>query len=113
MKDLLDGLHRRATASNMVLLQSVLALLTAAGAWLVGWQAAVTGLALMHLVAVVVAVGPWSDRTHKARTTKQLKSLERRLDAVSARVIAGTERTRVDVLDAVSESRATAKDRLP
>lgn len=105
MKDFVDALVRKATTSMVVLLQLALGLATGVSAWLLGWEAAVTGLALMHLVAVVIMVGPWPGRAHNAAETKQLRSLERRLDSLSARVVAGAERTRVDILDAVVESR--------
>lgn len=113
MRDRVDELLRQTTTSTVLLVQLVLVLATVLAAWLLGWRAAVTGLALLHLVTVVATLGPWRDRAHRAATATRLSSVEDRLDALSTRVVAGTERTRVDILAALPEPRETTGDRRP
>lgn len=113
---------RRLSASKVLGIQLVLAVVTIAFAWLTGWQAAIVGLVLMHLITVGATLGPWgappppppppapapNPAPNPAPATKaQLARLEQRVDGLGTRLVASTERLRVEVLDALSEQPAT------
>lgn len=116
----LRSVARRISGSAILVAALLLAVLTVASAWLLGWQAAVVGLVVMHLGTLVVILGPWSSpppprpapkprtppraSTPAPATKAQLARLEQRVDALGARVVASTERLRVEVLEAVTES---------
>lgn len=117
MRNLRD-LVRRLSASKVLGIQLVLAVVTIAFAWLTGWQAAIVGLVLMHLITVGATLGPWgappppppppAPAPNPAPATKaQLARLEQRVDGLGTRLVASTERLRVEVLDALSEQPAT------
>ena len=100
-------------SSTVVAAQAVLLLITVALAALVGWEAAVVGLALMQLVTTVVVVGPWGAApraTAGGAASTDVAELTQRVDALGARLVASTERTRVEVLDALADGR---RDRTP
>lgn len=109
------GALRRVPASAVLAGQAVLALVTALAAWLAGWQIAVVGLALMQLVSVLATVGPWGAPPPPVTVdvnVEELSDLERRVDAMSTRLVAGTERLRVEVLDALAEARSDHEERV-
>lgn len=95
-------------ADQLIVLSSgaVLVLVVAVCATLSWWAAALTALALLHLLLlavglrVVPAQGVLSARSTPSRVA--VSDLERRVDLLSTRVIASTERARVEVLDALA-----------
>lgn len=115
--------------------QVVLGVVTVVAAWGLGWLAAVVGVVLMHVLTVVVVLGPWGvrpapvgvggvsksqlvrverrvDRLGGRLASKgQVARLERRVDLLGARLVSSSERTRVEVLDALAEDRAGSQDR--
>ena len=101
---------RRISAPIVVAIQMVLGLFTLVLMLILGWEAAVVGLVLMQIVTTGAAVGPWGSKGATRPTWST--GLERRMDALSARVVASSERTRVEVLDALADVRE-AKDRTP
>ncbi len=109
------GLLQRVPATGVVLAQLALALLTVLAAWTTRWEVAVVGLVLMHVVSVVGAIGPWG--VPEPAPVKidldvdQLTDLEKRVDAMSTRMAASTERLRVEMLDAVADARSGREDR--
>lgn len=108
---------RRAATSKVVLAQTVLGLLTVIAAALSCWAVAVAGIVLMLLVLTLVgartapaapAAAPSNAaRASSAPSADRLDELEERVDALGARLVAGTERTRVELLDALREGRRT------
>lgn len=111
----LRGVLRRIPASGVLALQLVLALLTVLAAWVAGWELAVVGLVLMLLLSTLAAVGPWGTPPPPPVkvdvNVQELSDLEKRVDAMSTRMVAGTERLRVDMLDAISDARTDREDR--
>lgn len=92
--------------------------LTAVAALLSWWAAAVAGLVLLDLLVLAAVLrrpaarqAPASKAGARASTTAPgILALERRIDALSARVVAVSERTRVDVLEALSTGRRAPTD---
>ncbi|GGK73527.1 hypothetical protein GCM10011509_22660 [Ornithinimicrobium pekingense] len=87
------------------------------------WALAVTGLVALQLGTAVAVLGPWGAGRARAvpaasgssTTTvptsagpaagggEELADLQRRVDALGARLVASTERTRVELLDALHD----------
>ncbi len=131
MNDLLRKVLRRLTASTVLALQVVLGLATVLLGWLLGWQVAVVGVVLMNVLTMLAVLGPWGvqpqprpapgakkvqgrvdhvaesvERLDERVATKgQLTQLEKRVDALGARMLASSERTRVELLDALAAER--------
>lgn len=109
------GVLRRVPATGVIALQLALAVLTVLAAWLTRWEVAVVGLALMQVVTVVGAVGPWGVPEPAPATVdldiEELTDLEKRVDAMSSRLTASTERLRVEMLDAIADARGDREDR--
>lgn len=109
------GALRRVPATAVVTTQLALAVLTVLAAWLTRWEVAVVGLVLMLVVSVVGAVGPWGAPEPPPATVdldiEELTDLEKRVDAMSARLTASTERLRVEMLDAIADARGDREDR--
>lgn len=102
--------------SAVLATQIVLGLLTVVLAWLTRWEVALVGLVLMQLVttAAVVAQRTTGQPAPAAgRSGRGLTELEQRVDALGARLLASTERTRVEVLDTLADAQATRQDRNP
>lgn len=90
--------------------------LTIVAAVLMWWQVVVVGLVLLNLGTVAAVLGPWSRRGEQskkttARMSQEIQDLERRVDALGSRLVASTERTRVELLDALAEHTDRAADR--
>lgn len=100
-------------SSTILAAQALLAVVTMLLAWFTRWELTVVGLCLMLLVTTLAVVGPWGSTTQLAATApaKGLGDLEQRVDALGARLVASTERTRVEVLDALAEG--GRRDRTP
>lgn len=109
-------------ALRRIPLKAVLAVLGAVGgltivaAILSWWQVVVVGLVLLNLGTAVTVLGPWSRRTEQskkpiARVGQEMQDLERRVDALGARLVASTERTRVELLDALADRTGGAGNR--
>lgn len=100
-------------SSTVLAAQAVLAVVTVLLGWFTRWELAVVGLCLMLLVVTVAVVGPWGSAAQPAAASpaKGLGDLEQRVDALGARLVASTERTRVEVLDALAEG--GRQDRTP
>ncbi|UUZ45110.1 hypothetical protein LP422_01930 [Janibacter limosus] len=106
---------RRAATSKIFAVQVVLGVLTALAAIPAWWPLVVVGLVL--LIIVPSPAGTGSTRLPAPGTNQpgaenqpgadRMDDLERRVDALSARLVAGTERTRVELLDALREERRT------
>lgn len=120
---------RRLTASRVLIIQLAVAAVTVVLAWTAGWQLAVMGLVVMHLVSATAALGPWGGTPAPPPppappapppppppappapqpppvTAGQLARLEQRVDGLGARLVAGTERLRVEMLDALADTRS-------
>lgn len=96
-------------------LVGALTIVAAALSW---WLVAIIGLVLLHLGTALAVVGPWGSRPgHKppkdssAKVTSHVVDLERRVDALGARLVASTERTRVELLDALADRAGREGDR--
>ncbi|USQ80325.1 hypothetical protein [Ornithinimicrobium faecis] len=96
-------------------LVGALTIVAAALSW---WLIAIIGLVLLHLGTALAVVGPWGSRPapkapkdSSAKVTSHLVDLERRVDALSARLVASTERTRVELLDALAARAGQEGDR--
>lgn len=96
-------------------LVGALTIVAAALSW---WLIAIIGLVLLHLGTALAVVGPWGSRPAQkapkdssAKVTSHLVDLERRVDALSARLVASTERTRVELLDALAARAGQEGDR--
>ena len=114
---------RRIPASLVLLAQLGLGLLTALVAWLTWWEVVVVGLVLMQLTTTIAVLGPWGSRT-PSRTTAaarqqakqlslldlQVSELDQRVEMLGARLVASSERTRVEVLDALEQARTPTQD---
>lgn len=109
------ALLRRIPAPAVLAVQFILVLLTAVLAWTTRWEVAVVGLALMHAVTTLAVLGPWraAPATSTTGSVAGLTDLERRVDALGARLLASTERTRVEVLDALADAAADRQDQAP
>lgn len=110
---------RRIPAAAVLGTLGVVAVLTVVAAVLTQWVAVVVGLVLLQLGTAVTVLGPWgraavtgpTSRTTApppsddgpAATAADLRDLAKRVDALGARLVAGTERTRVELLDAVAD----------
>lgn len=118
---------RRLPASRVLIIQIVVAAVTIALVWTTGWQLAIMGLVFMHLVSATAALGPWGGAPAPPpppvpppppppppppappapqpppATKAQLARLEQRVDGLGARLVAGTERLRVEMLDALDD----------
>ena len=109
------GALGRVPAIGIIATQLTLAVLTVLAAWLTRWEVAVVGLVLMHVVSVVGAVGPWGvPEPAPAKVDldiEELTDLEKRVDAMSSRLTASTERLRVEMLDAIAAARDGREDR--
>lgn len=109
------GVLHRIPATGVVAAQLALALLTVLTAWVTRWEVAVVGLALMHVVTVIGVVGPWGvpkpEPVEIDLDVDQLTDLEKRVDAMSTRLAASTERLRVEMLDAIADARSGREDR--
>lgn len=105
---------RRVPASVVLAVLGLVGLATSVLAVVERWGLAVIGLVLLQLGTVVVVLGPWGVRAGAGAPTasrqpsssdvgadRQLGDLERRVDALGARLVASTERTRVELLDAL------------
>ncbi|MDN5745488.1 MAG: hypothetical protein L0H31_10255 [Nocardioidaceae bacterium] len=95
----------------------------------------------MNVVTTIAAVGPWGGRPPPRRepgrdisrklrrelatvenrivglekrlvSTEQMMDLQRRVDGLGARVVASSERTRVEVLDALAAERPGPRERM-
>lgn len=84
--------------------------LTVVAATLTWWVAVTIGLVLLHLGTVVAVIGPWGARPapkrpkdNSAQVVAHISDLERRVDALGSRMVASTERTRVELLDLLSD----------
>lgn len=98
--------------------------LTTAAALLSWWSAAVIGLVVLDLLILAAVIRrPTAGRAPVSKAVKTVKTsspatgaapatadLERRIDALSARVVAVSERTRIDVLEALSTGRRAPAD---
>lgn len=102
---------RRVPTSAVLAASGLVGLLTVVVAALGQWTLAVAGVVVLQLGCVVVALGPWGSRpapgppSSRPRSSRpaeaDLVDLERRVDALGARLVASVERTRVEVLDAL------------
>ncbi|WP_162802244.1 hypothetical protein [Ornithinimicrobium murale] len=85
--------------------------LTIVAAVLTWWLAVTIGLVLLHLGTTLAVIGPWGSRPPKrpkdnsAQVTAHIVDLEQRVDALSSRLVASTERTRVELLDMLADRR--------
>lgn len=102
LRKALKRADRRVVLSSgavLVIVVSICALLS----W---WAAALTALALLHLLLLAVGLrvvptqGVLSARS--APSGAAVSDLERRVDLLSMRVVASTERARIEVLDALA-----------
>lgn len=107
----------RRTATTVALIGlGTVGLLTVVVSALEQWVLAVTGLVVLQLGTALAVLGPWGARRGsqaEVATSKPspkaadgIRDLERRVDALGARLVASTERTRVELLDAL-QSRTT------
>lgn len=100
---------RRAATSKIFAVQVVLGALTVLAAIPAWWPLVVAGLVLLIIVPTLAATE--TTRLPAPGTAQpsadRMDDLERRVDALSARLVAGTERTRVELLDALREERRT------
>ncbi|MFK5646808.1 hypothetical protein ACI3ET_09805 [Ornithinimicrobium sp. LYQ121] len=108
---------RQAPASAVLAVLALLGVLTVVAAVLTSWAAVVVGLVLMQLGTATAVLGPWGRRpaptTSAASPTRtgatgdhgptvdELRDLQKRVDALGARLVASSERTRVELLDAL------------
>ncbi|MCK0112129.1 hypothetical protein MWU75_08270 [Ornithinimicrobium sp. F0845] len=109
------GLRRIPTRAVLAGL-GVIGLLTVVAALLSWWQVVVVGLVILHLGTAVTVLGPWSrpsapSKKPIAKMSHEIQDLERRVDALGARLVASTERTRVELLDAMADRTGGAEDR--
>jgi len=110
---------RRVPATAVLTILGVVAVLTVVAAVLTQWVAVVVGLVLLQLGTAVTVLGPWGRRVTTGPTPRatapsssavgptataaDLRDLAKRVDALGARLLAGTERTRVELMDAVAD----------
>lgn len=95
---------------------ALVGLLTIVAAALSWWQVAVIGLVVLHLGTALTVLGPWSRPSNPgkkpiAKMGHDIQDLQRRVDALGARLVASTERTRVELLDAMADRTGGAEDR--
>lgn len=97
---------------------TLVGLFTIVSAILNWWDAALIGIVLLHLGTALAVLGPWgiqpvtnSSKGAEARLTAHVIDLEQRVDALDSRLVATTERTRVELLDALSRRTGGAEDR--
>lgn len=107
---------RRIPTKTVLAVLAVVGVLTIVAAALSWWQVAVTGLVLLNLGTAVTVLGPWSRRSEQSKKPivklgHEIQDLERRVDALGARLVASTERTRVELLDALADHTDRAGDR--
>ncbi|GAA1171595.1 hypothetical protein GCM10009584_10630 [Ornithinimicrobium humiphilum] len=110
---------RRVPATAVLAALGTVGVVTVVLAVLGLWAGAVTGLVVLHLGTALAVLGPWGAgravSAPKAAATAdpvraELQDLERRVDALGARLVAGTERARVEILDALAGSRPAGDD---
>lgn len=92
--------------------------LTITAAVLSWWQVAVVGVVVLQLGTALAVLGPWgtvpapaAPKRPGGKVAHEIRDLERRVDALGSRLIATTERTRVELLDALADRSGGAEDR--
>ncbi|MGB3829341.1 MAG: hypothetical protein WA962_11250 [Ornithinimicrobium sp.] len=96
---------KRANRVVLITTGAVLVLVVFVCAVLSWWEAAITALALLQLILLAVGLGLVPPQGGASTSTlpsgAEVTDLERRVELLSTRVVASTERARVEILDAL------------
>ncbi len=97
----LPSLLARLSPRTVVTVAAAVGVLTIVAATLSWWPAAVGGLVTGQLLVLAAVMRPGRGGPSPTSPPSGVSELEQRIDALSARLVASSERTRVDVLEAL------------
>jgi len=105
---LLKKVLKRADRRVVLSTGAVLVIVIAVCATLSWWAVALTALALLQFLLLTVGLGIVPSKgvlpVRSTPSDAAVSDLERRVDLLSTRIVASTERARVEVLDALAHS---------